>query len=113
MSDKVSLTFVTRTGEEVEVHAEVGDTLMSVAQDAGLDVEGACEGNLACATCHVILTKLAFDTLQSPSEEEDDMLELAVDLHTTSRLGCQVEVSSTMQGWVIQLPRQTQNLMGF
>ncbi len=109
----IILSFKTRDGGIVPVQAEIGRSLMWVAHAAGLEVEGACEGNLACATCHMILSAEAYRALPRASEEEEDMLDLAQDLRPTSRLGCQIVVNADMDGWLIELPRETQNLMGF
>jgi len=111
--NSVSITFITRTGNSVQVDAEIGQSLMWVAQSADLDVEGACEGNMACATCHMIIADGAYASLTPPSDEELDMLDLAQDLRPTSRLGCQIVVTEAMEGWTVTLPRETQNIMTF
>jgi len=86
-SPPVHLTFVRRNGEKVNVDAYLGQDLLSVAQTSGVELEGACEGSVACSTCHVILEPKVFDSLPSPSEDEEDMLDMAFGLTTTSRLG--------------------------
>ena len=90
-AEKVTLVFV-EDGEEVEVEAEVGKTILEVAQEHEIDLEGACDGSLACSTCHVIFEQDHFDDLPDPEEEEEDMLDLAFGLTDTSRLGCQIKV---------------------
>jgi ferredoxin len=65
----------------------------------------ACGGELACATCHCIFEQSVYDTLPEKLEEEEDMLDLAIDLQDTSRLGCQVKVTKELAGVQIQLPR--------
>ena len=86
------------------MEAPLGVTLLEVAQRGGLDVEGACGGQCACATCHMILTKEVFDRLPSPRDDEFDMLDLAAEVTGTSRLGCQVRVVSEMDDCEIRLP---------
>eukprot|EP00965_Chrysotila_dentata_P236116 6201140-Pleurochrysis_carterae.AAC.6 len=72
---------------------------------------GACDGSLACSTCHVILEKAVFDALPPPVEEELDMLDLAFDLTETSRLGCQIKVSKELAGMRATLPTGSNNMM--
>ena len=72
---------------------------------------GACGGELACSTCHVILAQADFDRLEEPEEEEEDMLDLAWGLTDTSRLCCQIEVEEWMEGMVITLPDESNNMM--
>jgi len=73
-------------------------------------MEGACEGSLACSTCHVILEDEIYDKLEEPTDEENDMLDLAPGLTETSRLGCQVIMSKDLDGMVVTLPNATRNV---
>ena len=75
-----------------EIEAEPGASLLHVAQDNGQPLEGACEGQMACSTCHVILAAEDFERLPKASEEEDDLLDLAAHVTRASRLACQIEV---------------------
>ena len=77
---------------EREVEAAPGTNLLYLAQEQGQPLEGACEGQMACSTCHVIIAPADFDRLQGASEEEDDLLDLAVGVTRTSRLACQIAV---------------------
>ena len=77
------VNFITREGETVTVEANVGESLLDVARANDLDVEGACEASLACSTCHLILDEASFDKLEEPSDEENDMLDLAFGLSDT------------------------------
>merc|ERR1711879_940051 len=88
----------------------VGKNILEVAHEFEVDLEGACEGSCACSTCHVILDDDVYDALPEPSEEEEDMLDLAFGLTETSRLGCQVELGAEHDGMVIQLPSATRNM---
>lgn len=78
----------TKEGEKVEVLARPGETLLEVAHNNHIELEGACEQSLACSTCHVILEESIYDNLPTPVEEEEDLLDLAYGLTLTSRLGC-------------------------
>lgn len=98
--------------ERREVQAEEGQSLLDVARAQDIEeIEGACEGAMACSTCHIILSEAAYDILSEPSESEEDMLDLAYGARPTSRLGCQVLVSKEMENMEIQLPKTTKNLL--
>ena len=102
--------FIESDGKEKVVDAEVGLSLLEVAHKNKIDLEGACEGSLACATCHVILEQNVFDNLDEPSEDEEDMLDLAFGLTHTSRLGCQIIISEELDGIKVKLPSGTRNM---
>ena len=89
--------------------ARDGETLLEVAHNNGIDLEGACESSLACSTCHVILSDEIYDSLEEPCEEEEDLLDLAYGLTHTSRLGCQIKVTRDMEGMTVKLPSATRN----
>lgn len=102
---KVSITFVdTKTETSKTVQAEIGKHLLSVAHDNNLELEGACGGELACATCHLIFEKKIFDMLPEIEEEEVDMLDLAFEVTETSRLGCQILVREEFEGMTVTIP---------
>ena len=86
-----------------------GQSLLEVAKDNNIELEGACEGVCACSTCHCILPQEAYDLLEEPSEDEEDMLDMAFGLEPTSRLGCQVHLGDGMDGLVVKLPMATRN----
>tara|TARA_R110002096_G_scaffold114253_6_gene248070 strand:+ start:1075 stop:1413 length:339 start_codon:yes stop_codon:yes gene_type:complete len=108
----VCVTFVKADGSEVSVETETGVTVLQLAQEQGIDIEGACEGNMACSTCHVILDKDHFNKLCPASEEEEEMLDLAAGLKATSRLGCQLMVDESLNGARLTLPKITKNILG-
>ena len=108
--DTVKITFVEPDGERVTVDAAIGDNLLDIAHDNDIDLEGACGGELACSTCHVILPQEVFDGLPEPDEEEEDMLDLALGLTDTSRLGCQVCVTAEHQNLEVILPEETADM---
>lgn len=87
----------------------IGDNLLVVAHKNDIDLEGACDCSLACSTCHVILEDEIFDDLPEATDEEEDLLDLAVGVTTTSRLGCQVIVNEEMDGMKVTLPTLTRN----
>ncbi len=105
------MTFIEKDGNRKEVDAPNGLSVMEVAHKFGVDIEGACEGSLACATCHVIVQGEWFDRLSDMSEDEEDMLDLAFGLQETSRLGCQIVMSDELDGLVVALPKETPNLL--
>ncbi len=67
-----------------------GDSILEIAHEYDIDLEGACEASIACSTCHVILPPEYYDLLPEPGDDENDMLDMAFGLTDTSRLGCQV-----------------------
>ena len=105
------MTFIVRGGVRREVDAPVGFSVLDIAHRHGIDIEGACEGKMACSTCHVVVDEAWFGRLPAPSEEEEDMLDLAFGLTRTSRLGCQIVITETLDGLVVRLPESTRNLL--
>ncbi len=105
------ITFIAPDGTSRSFDAEDGDTILDVAQRHGIDLEGACEGGMACSTCHVIVAEDWFERLDAASEEEEDMLDMAADLRPTSRLGCQILMTDAMDGLVVSLPSEHHNLL--
>jgi 2Fe-2S ferredoxin len=101
--------FVERDGARRSFEAPVGLSLLEVAHKHGVDLEGACEGSLACSTCHVIVDPDWFDLLPDASEDEEDMLDLAFGLTRTSRLGCQIILRDELDGLTVRLPAGTRN----
>jgi len=102
--ETVNITFLDPLEKEHTVPAEVGKSLLDVAHDNNIELEGACGGELACATCHLIFSQEMYDTLSEKEPEEDDMLDLAFELTDTSRLGCQICVRKDMEGMVVRIP---------
>ena len=98
-------------GERREIDAELGKSLLVTAQQNDIDIEGACEGVMACSTCHLIVSEDWFKKLPDASEEEEDMLDLAYGLTKTSRLGCQITVTEDLDGLVLRVPDETCNMM--
>lgn len=98
------IIFIDKANQAREMSAEIGQTLLQVAWAYGLDVEGACEGNLACSTCHLIADPAWYGKLSPASLDETDMLDLASGVTKTSRLGCQIKVTEVLDGLVVRLP---------
>ena len=98
------MTFIERNGNRREVEAPLGLSVLEVAHKHDVDVEGACEGSLACSTCHVIIDPAWFGKLAKPTEDEEDMLDLAFGLEKTSRLGCQIVITDALDGLTVKLP---------
>src|SRR5882757_2327056 len=105
------MTFIERDGTHREVNAPLGLSVLEIAHLHGVDIEGACEGSLACSTCHIIVDPEWYDLLKEASEDEEDMLDLAFGLTHTSRLGCQITMSPELDGLVVKLPAATRNMM--
>lgn len=103
------MVFVEQNGSRREVEAPLGLSVLEIAHKHGVDIEGACEGSLACSTCHVIVDGAWFGKLAKPTEDEEDMLDLAFDLQETSRLGCQIIMTEALDGLVVMLPAGTRN----
>ena len=106
----ITVTFIDPHGKPVTATAEPGDNLLRVGQAAGLPLEGTCEGQMACSTCHVIVAADWFDRLPPASEEEEDMLDFAAGARRTSRLSCQIELTAAMDGLSVSVPVESNDL---
>lgn len=104
------MTFIDPDGTRHEVDAPEGLSVLEIAHRNKIALEGACEGSLACSTCHVIVAPEWYDKLTAASEDEEDMLDLAFGLTQTSRLGCQVIMRKELDGLVVSLPSATRNI---
>ncbi len=105
------MTFIDRDGTRHEVDAPVGLSVLEIAHRNNIDIEGACEGSLACSTCHVIVDREDYERLSEAAEEEEDMLDLAFGLTETSRLGCQIVMTEELDGLTVRLPDETRNFL--
>jgi len=105
------MVFIETDGNRKEVDAPVGLSVMEIAHRHGVDIEGACDGSLACSTCHVIVEPAWAGRLEEASEDEEDMLDLAFGLEETSRLGCQIIMSEALDGLTVKLPAETRNML--
>ncbi len=105
------LTFIERDGTRKTVDAPIGLSVLEIAHRNDVDMEGACEGSLACSTCHVIVEPEWYELLKDATEDEEDMLDLAFGLTKTSRLGCQIVMTEELDGLIVRLPQATRNMM--
>ncbi|EPY31082.1 electron transfer protein [Angomonas deanei] len=110
-SKPLQVTFTLPDGEEKEVTAYEGQNLLDVCAEHHLPMEGACAGSCACSTCHVYLEDEAVDLFQEPSDEENDMIDMAFFPEATSRLGCQLKlIKSKHNGLKVRMPKATRNM---
>ncbi len=105
------VTFIEPDGTRRELDVAAGQSLLDIAWDNRIDIEGACGGAVACSTCHVIVEGESFERLEPPEIEEEDMLDMAYGLTPTSRLGCQIILTDALDGLVVRLPPATHNLL--
>lgn len=99
------ITFIMPDGERNEMDVQRGLSVMEIAREADLGIEGTCDGSLACATCHVVVDPDHVGRLKPASDEEEDMLDLAFGLKPTSRLGCQIVMNDDLDGLVVNIPK--------
>jgi ferredoxin len=109
----IRISFLNSDGELAsELMAKAGDRLLEVAQNDGQPLEGTCEGQMACSTCHVIIAADWFAKLPKATEEEEDMLDLAPCATRYSRLACQIELTDALDGLTVKLPGEARNMQG-
>jgi ferredoxin len=106
----IRVAFITSEGTRVEATAAPGDVLLDVAQAAGMPLEGTCEGQMACSTCHVILPPEWFAKLPPAVEDEEDMLDLAAGACRTSRLSCQIVLTDALDGIEVRIPAESRDM---
>ncbi|HMC92385.1 MAG TPA: 2Fe-2S iron-sulfur cluster-binding protein [Allosphingosinicella sp.] len=107
------IRFLSADGASVqEVDAPAGERLLDVAQAAGQPLEGTCEGQMACSTCHVIVAPEDFPNLPRASEEEEDLLDLALHVTRTSRLACQILLTEALETLTVRMPGGARNMQG-
>jgi len=105
--------FVSSEGGAVrEVEAPAGSRLLDVAQADGQPLEGTCEGQMACSTCHVIIDRDDFAKLAPASEMEEDLLDLAASVTRHSRLACQIWLSDALDTLTVKIPPESRNMQG-
>ena len=100
------LIFIQKNGNESSIEAENGLSVMEVARDNNIGIEGTCGGSISCCTCHVIIDAEWFSIVGKPNPDEEDMLDLAFGLTSTSRLGCQIEITDKLDGLRISIPEE-------
>ena len=109
----MKVRFISADGSQVsEVEAPVGERLLDIAQADGQPLEGTCEGQMACSTCHVIVDAEDFARLPPASEEEEDLLDLAVHVTRHSRLACQIILGESLEKLTVRMPGAARNMQG-
>ena len=108
----IRVRFVSSDGDSREIEAEAGAILLEVAQNDGQPLEGTCEGQMSCSTCHVIVAPEDFARLPRASEEEEDMLDLAIGAARTSRLACQIVLTPELDGVTVRMPPEHRDMQG-
>lgn len=109
----IHVRFVSADGESVvDATAESGAILLDVAQANNQPLEGTCEGQMACSTCHVIVDAADFPRLPRSSDDEEDMLDLAAGVTRTSRLACQIVLDESLDGLTVRIPGEVRNMQG-
>ena len=106
----VRVRFIDRHGKVTEAEGEPGAALLDVGQAVGMPLEGTCEGQMACSTCHVVVAKEWFDKLPPAVEEEEDMLDLAAGVTRTSRLSCQIVLTEDLDGLEVRIPAESRDM---
>ena len=106
----VTVTFVTANEERITAQAPTGDNLLRLGQAAGMPLEGTCEGQMACSTCHVIVAREWFEKLPRATEDEEDLLDLAAGVRPTSRLSCQIELTAALDGLEVRIPGDSHDM---
>jgi ferredoxin len=106
----ISVCFVTAEGARVRAQGTPGTRLLEIAQAAGMPLEGTCEGQMACSTCHVIVAAEWFDKLAVASDDEEDMLDLAANVSRTSRLSCQIVLDDELDGLEVRIPGESRDM---
>jgi ferredoxin len=106
----IKVQFITAGGQRVEAQASAGQRLLEVAQAAGMPLEGTCEGQMACSTCHVLISPDWFSRLKPASADEEDMLDLAAGVAATSRLSCQITLGPDHDGLTVKIPGESRDM---
>jgi len=108
----VKVTFITAQDQRIAAEAAPGARLLEVGQNAGLPLEGTCEGQMACSTCHVVVAAEWFARLPPASDDEEDMLDLAAGVTRTSRLSCQIVLTEALDGLEVRVPEEARDMQG-
>jgi ferredoxin-2, mitochondrial len=109
----IRVKFISANGETTrEIDGELGLSLLEVGQNDGQPLEGTCEGQMACSTCHVIVAAEDFAKLPKARDEEEDMLDLAAGATRTSRLACQIILTEALNGLTVRIPGESRNMQG-
>ena len=105
------ISFIHADGKgRTDAEGEAGTSLLDLAQAHLLPLEGTCEAQMACSTCHVIVAKDDFNRLPPATEMEEDMLDLAAGVRRTSRLTCQILLTDALEGLTVHIPGESRNM---
>ena len=108
----IKVTFITAKGARIAAEGAPGSRLLELGQNAGLPLEGTCEGQMACSTCHVVIAEDWFAQVPEASDDEEDMLDLAAGVTRTSRLSCQITVTDALDGLEVRIPSEARDMQG-
>jgi ferredoxin-2, mitochondrial len=109
----IRVRFVSADGTRTTyAEAPPGTILLDLAQNHDQPLEGTCEGQMACSTCHVIIDAADFQKLPRASDDEEDMLDLAAGVSRTSRLACQIVLDDSLDGLTVRIPGESRNMQG-
>tara|TARA_B110000014_G_C19850481_1_gene440739 strand:+ start:157 stop:465 length:309 start_codon:yes stop_codon:yes gene_type:complete len=92
-----------RSGKRHELEGDTSSTLMEILRDAGLEIEAACGGCCACATCHVYVNEKWLNKIKPKDDDEESMLDQTFEIRNTSRLSCQIPLSEELDGIELEL----------
>lgn len=106
----IRVEFVTAQGEKVTTQAPENSSLLEAGQACGMPLEGTCEGQMACSTCHVIIAEEWFSKLGPASDDEEDMLDLAAGVGRHSRLSCQIVLTPDLDGITVHIPSESRDM---
>ena len=117
--NSVEIFFINPDGKKFRVEAAIGLTLLEVVKkhngsnpDDLIQMEGACDGAMACSTCHIIVVNSDyFTSLDLASDDEENLLDHCYGLTKNSRLACQVIVDAKMKDQLFQMPKATRNIL--
>lgn len=109
----IRVRFISADGTKTtEAEATPGTVLLDLAQNHDQPLEGTCEGQMACSTCHIIVDATDFPKLPRASEDEEDMLDLAAGVTRTSRLACQIVLEDSLGELTVRMPGESHNMQG-
>ena len=99
----MKIKVIDRDGNKHELEGDTNSTLMEILRDADLDIEAACGGCCACATCHVYINDQWLEKISPKDDDEESMLDQAFDVKDTSRLSCQINLTEDLDGIELEL----------
>lgn len=110
VQQSITVNFVTAAGDKIQVQGRIGDSLLDVALEHDVQLEGACGGIVACSSCHTYISEEFLSRMPEMEAEEEDMLDLLSEIRDNSRLGCQCFLDQSLDGLVAEIPAFQENL---